>query len=102
MSRGSTISTGRPFMESGPRFGLLSISVVGPPRPATIGVSTPVGWTVLILMLLSASSLASDRQMPTTPCLAAVYGPRNGRPLNPALELGAMVHPPPLCRRGAL
>jgi hypothetical protein len=50
-------------------------------------------------MLFSASSLASDRQMPTTPCLAAVYGPRNGRPLMPAVELVAMIDPPPLASR---
>jgi hypothetical protein len=37
----------------------------------TIGVFTPVGWIVFTRMLWGASALASDRMMPTTPCLAA-------------------------------
>ena len=56
---------------------------------------TPVGWTVLTLMLCLASSLAIDLARPTTPCLAATYGAKNGRPLIPAVELTQMIEPPP-------
>ncbi len=38
----------------------------------TIGVSTPVGWTVLTRMRCWASTLANERISPTTPCLTAV------------------------------
>ena len=48
---------------------------------ATIAVGTPVGWPVLIRMPWRASSLASERAKPTTPCLAAAYRATNGRPL---------------------
>jgi hypothetical protein len=59
-------------------------------------VFTPVGWTVLTLMLGPASSLAIDLARPTTPCFAASYGAKNGRPLIPAVELTQMIDPPPL------
>jgi hypothetical protein len=43
-----------------------------------------------------ASSLAIVLARPTTPCLAATYGAKNGRPLIPAVELMLMIDPPSL------
>jgi hypothetical protein len=71
MSRASTISTGRVFMKIGPSSGSLLRIGSSPPSPATMGVSTPVGCTVLTLIRCLASSLAIVREMPTTPCFAA-------------------------------
>ena len=75
------------------------MSGFSPPRPSTIGVLTPVGCTVLTRILCWASSLAMVRAMPTTPCLAATYGARNGRPLMPAVELVQMIDPRPAAMR---
>src|SRR5580693_4384472 len=93
-SRGSMGSTASAFMKIGPRFGSLASSEYSAPRPVPIGVFTPVGWTVLTLMLCLASSFAIDLARPTTPCLAATYGAKNGRPLIPAVELMQMIDPP--------
>src|SRR6266568_4929872 len=99
MSRGSTLSTGSEFMKIGPRLGSRLISGSRPPRPSAIGVSTPVGCTVLTRMLCRASSLAMLLAMPTTPCLAATYGAVQGSPLMPAVELVQMIEPPPAAIR---
>ena len=53
-------------------------SASGPPDSKPIVVLTPVGSIELTRIRWGASSLVRVCMIPTTPCLAAAYGRRNG------------------------
>lgn len=78
MSAGSTHGTGSACIsrETGAKSSRVGLSRSGRNMRnvasfITIGVFTWVGWTELTRMLCGASSIASVRISPTTPCLAA-------------------------------